>query len=111
MYAREWDFYPGSDCGEGVKVLTANRLRPGDVVYWSESRGWVGDLQQAQALDDTQAELALKAAAASVEHCDVVAPYAFPVRLESGQIVPVSAREIIRARGPSVRPDLGKQAA
>ena len=39
----------------------------------------------------------------------VVGAYPFEVDGESGE--PLSVREIIRAAGPSVRPDLGKQAA
>jgi hypothetical protein len=94
-----------------VKVLTANRLAPGEVVYWHGSKGWVPELQQAQVLEDSESEFVLKAAAEWIARNEVVAPYLFPVRLGTGKIVPTSARELIRARGPSVRPDLGKQAA
>ena len=31
-----------------MKVLTANRLAPGEVVYWHSARGWVQDLQHAE---------------------------------------------------------------
>jgi hypothetical protein len=94
-----------------VKILTANRLAPGEVVYWNGSSGWMPDLQQAQFLEDAAAESALKTAEEWVARNEVVAPYLFPVRLENGRIVPTSARELIRASGPSVRLDLGKQAA
>jgi sulfite reductase (NADPH) hemoprotein beta-component len=94
-----------------VKVLTANRLAPGEVIYWSGPAGWQPALQQAYVLDDAAAEAALKQAAEWVQRCEIVAPYVFPVRLEGGHIVPVSAREMIRANGPSVRTDVGKQAA
>lgn len=94
-----------------MKVLTANRLAPGEVVYWGGTNGWVTDLQQAQVFEDGEADLALKAAAEWVSRCEVVGIYTFPVRLEQGRISPVSARETIRANGPSVRQDLGKQAA
>ncbi len=40
----------------------------------------------------------------------VVAPYLFDVRRTAGGIRPVKEREIIRAAGPTVRHDLGKQA-
>jgi sulfite reductase (NADPH) hemoprotein beta-component len=94
-----------------VKILTANNLAPGEVVYWNGS-GWIPELQQAQVLQDAEAESVLKAAAESVARNEVVAPYLFAVWLDSsGRIIPASARELIRARGPSVRPDLGKQAA
>jgi len=94
-----------------VKVITANRLTFGEVVYWTQSQGWQTSIQQAQVLDDADADAALKLAAESVERCEVVAPYDFPVRVEQGRVIPVSAREQIRARGPSVRLDVGKQAA
>ena len=94
-----------------MKILTANRLAPGEVVYWNDLRGWETELQRAQLLEDAVADQALEDAGASVQRCEVVAPYLFPVRLENGRIVPVSARERIRASGPSVRPDIGKQAA
>ena len=94
-----------------MKVLTANRLAPGEVVYWNGAHGWVTELQHAQLLEDGEAELALKAAAEWVSRCEVVAPYVFPIRVEQGAIAPLSAREWVRAKGPSVRTDLGKQAA
>ena len=37
--------------------------------------------------------------------------YLFDVRLVRGRVEPVKERELIRAMGPTVRPDLGKQAA
>ena len=94
-----------------MKVLTANRLAPGEVVYWHSAAGWQPELQRAEVFDDAGADLALAAAAEWVQRCEVVAPYVFPVRVENGRIKPVSAREIIRANGPSIRPDIGKQAA
>ena len=94
-----------------MKVLTANRLAPGEVVYWNARHGWVGDLQQAQVFEDADAEAALKAAGEWVLSCEVVAPYLFPVRVDAAHILPLSAREAIRANGPSIRRDLGKQAA
>jgi hypothetical protein len=92
------------------QVLTANRLRIGEVVYWGNGRGWVERLDEAQLLADSEAETALKGAADWVRKGEVVAPYLFDVQLKDGAVVPVKMREAIRAAGPSVRPDLGKQA-
>jgi len=39
-----------------------------------------------------------------------VGPYLFDVRVENSTAVPAKVREALRAAGPSVRPDLGKQA-
>lgn len=93
------------------QILTANRLRDGEVVYWAAGR-WVTAFDQAEVFhDDPAAETALKAAAASVQDRTVVNPYLFDVRLEHGVLRPVKEREIIRAAGPSVRLDLGKQSS
>jgi hypothetical protein len=93
------------------QVLTANRLRLGEVVYWNGGKGWVSRLPEAELLPDDKAEDVLKGAAEWVQKREVVAPYLFEVRVEEGVVVPVKTREAIRAAGPSVRPDLGKQAA
>jgi hypothetical protein len=92
-------------------VLTANRLSVGEVVYWNGAKGWVSRLGEAEILPDDRAEDALKNAADWVEKREVVAPYLFEVRIVAGAAVPVKTREAIRAAGPSVRPDLGKQAS
>lgn len=91
-------------------MLTANRLRDGDVVYW-RAGGWVeafgrGDVFAAE----VEAEAALEAAHKSVAANVVVNPYLFDVRAEADGVQPVTEREIIRAAGPTTRLDLGKQA-
>jgi hypothetical protein len=94
-----------------VQILTANRLRDGDVVYW-RAGAWVGALADAEIFeDDTTADAALAAAAASVKSRVVVNPYLFDARVDADGIHPVKEREIIRAAGPTVRRDLGKQSA
>jgi hypothetical protein len=91
------------------QVLTANRLQIGEVVYWNGS-GWAQRLAEAQIFEPAEAEAALKGAGEWVRGGEVVAPYLFDVRIENGAIVPVKVREAIRAAGPTVRRDLGKQA-
>ncbi|HUO91469.1 MAG TPA: DUF2849 domain-containing protein [Rhizomicrobium sp.] len=96
---------------ETDQILTANRLRDGEVVYWAAGR-WVTELDQAEVFaEDAAAESALKAADAAVRARQVVNPYLFEVRREGGALKPVKEREIIRAAGPTVRPDLGKQSS
>ena len=95
---------------QAPQVLTANRLQLGEVAYWNGSTGWVTRLADAQVFAGPEAEAALKEAAEWVRKGEVVAPYLFDVRLEGEAIVPVKVREAIRAAGPSVRRDLGKQA-
>jgi len=95
---------------QALQVLTANRLQPGEVVYWNTSTGWIPGLTDAQVFSGADAEAALKAAAEWVRKGEIVAPYLFDVRIEGETIVPVKIREAIRAAGPTVRRDLGKQA-
>jgi hypothetical protein len=92
------------------QALTANRLRDGEVVYWSAGR-WVMSLPEAEVFADKDgAAAALKAAGTSVVDRIVVNPYLFDVRRDGAVIRPMKERELIRAAGPTVRSDLGKQA-
>ncbi len=91
-------------------ILTANRLRDGEVVY-GRGGAWTSVLAEAELFaDKTSAAAALKAADGSVKDQIVVSPYLFEARIENGVLRPVKEREIIRAAGPTVRTDLGKQA-
>ncbi len=94
-----------------LKILTANRLRTGDVLYW-RAGSWIESLADADILaDDASAEAALVSAQVSVTANQVVTPYLFDVRQTKDGLSPVKEREIIRSLGPSVRPDTGKQAS
>ena len=93
-----------------LQVLTANRLRDGDVVYWRDGE-WVEHFRDADVFDGkTTADEALAAAQAFVKGRVVVNPYLFGVRDEAGRLRAIEEREIVRSEGPSVRRDLGKQA-
>lgn len=93
-----------------LQVLTANRLDDGTVLY-RKADGWVLSLAEADVYaDKAAADAALAAATAELVRNSFVAPYLFEVRQDDGRIRPVKEREIIRAAGPSVRADLGKQA-
>ena len=93
-----------------IQMLTANRLKTGDVLYRHVS-GWVLMLADGEVyLDAAAADAALAAAQAETVQNDFVAPYLFEVRESAGRIVPVKEREIIRAAGPTVHPHPGKQA-
>lgn len=95
-----------------LQVVTANRLVEGDVVYLTGDGRWserLGDacLADDQKKTDTLMETAEQAVAAQV----VVAPYAIDVIAEEGTVRARRYREHIRASGPTIRTDLGKQAA
>jgi hypothetical protein len=94
----------------GLQMLTANRLRDGDVLY-RKGGGWVLMLADGDVYpDQASADAALAAANAELVRNEFVAPYLFEVREEGGKIRPVKEREIIRAAGPTVHPNTGKQA-
>jgi len=89
-----------------AQTLTANRLIDGLVLYW-QGGGWTESFTEADQFGcETAADAALAAAKDFVARNVVVNPYLFETR--HGR--PVTEREIIRAFGPSVRTDLGKQA-
>jgi hypothetical protein len=95
---------------QGLQMLTANRLRDGDVLY-RKGAGWVPLLADGEVYSDqTAADAALAAATAELARNEFVAPYLFEVREANGKIKPVKEREIIRAAGPTVHPHTGKQA-
>ena len=92
------------------KVLTANRLSDGEVVYLTEAETWSlwrDHGRTAETPEQQEALLALGAAA--VEARQVLDPYLIPVQPNDFGLRALSQREILRALGPSVRQDLGKQ--
>ena len=92
------------------QMLTANRLLDGEVAYWRHGH-WVPEFAAGEVFDEpAAADAALAAAQAFVRDNKVVATYLFDVRRTPKGIEPVKEREAIRAAGPSVRADLGKQA-
>jgi hypothetical protein len=94
------------------QVMTANRLRDGQVVYLCEDDSWSEQLRDSIVADsDEMAKTLLTLGARAADQNIVVDPYLFAVSIENGRILPLSRRELIRAAGPSVRADLGYQAA
>jgi hypothetical protein len=94
-----------------MKVVTANRLLDGEVVWQGADGTWVELLSLARVLEGKdQVEEALELAAKSVANREVVEAYEMDVTQDEGRLVPVRLREIIRAAGPTTHPELGKQA-
>jgi hypothetical protein len=93
-------------------AITAWRLRDGEVVFRRADGSWAERFAEAEVLlAKDAADAALAGSAADVKARVVVNPYLFEVAEEDGHAAPKSVRERIRAQGPTVRPDLGKQAA
>jgi len=92
------------------RIVTANHLAAGDVVFLGEN-GWTPHVNRALVAEDEAALAALERRAAQAEAANIVTgAYAVEVRCEGPRIVPLHYREVMRARGPTVRPDLGHQA-
>ena len=93
------------------KVVTANRLVDGEVLYLTAAGEWSERLDEAGVGETKDREAAFLAVAEhAVRARLVVEPYLIPVAEEEGALVAQSQRERIRALGPTVRLDLGKQA-
>ncbi len=81
-------------------VVTANRTDDGSVVYLRADGAWTPRLDEAHALDDACERDRLVAWAAASQQREVADPYATVVRRDGCSVVPLSARERIRAAGP-----------
>jgi len=94
-----------------LKVITANHLVGGQVVFLNDDREWTGDISQARLAGSEEETAALTAAAQADEEINIiVSAYLIDVEQDdNGAIVPVRFRERLRLNGPSVRPDLGYQ--
>ena len=91
-----------------LHAVTANRLSDGVVVFWSKG-AWAEAFPEAELFAEAErAEAVL--AGAKAKPTELVDPYLIDVRLESGAPVPTSYRERVRALGPTIHPDMGKQA-
>ncbi len=89
-----------------LKVVTANRLREGDVVYLTDTGRWSVHLNESRISDDAGVLDALMAQAeADVAARLIIGPYLMEVIEVDGILQPLSTREIIRAAGPTVRAD------
>ncbi len=88
------------------KVVTANRLRDGLVVFLAEGDGWSLALADARVADGPRAEAAIMAVAEQAsDDRIVVGPYLIDVTADNGTVRPVRYRERIRADGgPTIDP-------
>jgi len=94
-----------------LKALTANDLLYGHVVFFTEDGTWSTDPADARlARNDTQAAALAEAGKQAQARCEVVSVDLIDMEMRDGKPWPVRYREQIRALGPSVRRDLGRQA-
>ena len=92
------------------QIATANRLIDGEVVFLG-TYGWVETIERASVARSDGEIRALEALAKQSEAVnEVVGSYLVDVRDEGRGPWPLRFREQLRAKGPTVRSDLGKQA-
>ena len=93
-------------------VLSANRLADGIVVFLAEDGGWVERIGDAAILADKAAlEAGMERARAATAANVVVEAAPVEVDATPAGVRPRHVRDRIRAMGPTVRLDHGKQAA
>ena len=91
------------------KIVSANDLFEGDVVYAAAGGKWTRRLDQAQ-LATTQEDAQALLAQAERDG-DVIGAYLVAVSPDPNRGPrPIHFREAFRDKGPSSRPDLGRQA-
>jgi len=92
------------------KVVTANHLLEGDVIYLTKTGSWSRKHEDAAYFDEENAANdALVEAAKQVD--EIVGAYLADAQLgDDGKPEPTHFREAFRTRGPSNYPDHGKQA-
>lgn len=93
-----------------MKVLTANRLLDGEAV-WFANGIWIEGIEKAEIAADKGHEERLEEAGKQGLAANLVVDVnLIDVEFIDGSIHPVRLRERIRAAGPTIRIDLGKQA-
>jgi len=82
------------------KVITANALLEGDVVYLTTQDVWTRDLSDAEVIED-EAHSEIRLLDATARQGEVVGVYLANVKLTADGPQPVHFREGFRATGPS----------
>jgi hypothetical protein len=94
-----------------VKALTANRLADGEAVWLASDHSWAETIDAAELARDKPAEERLQAVGRlAFQSNEVLDLELIEVEIVNGAIRPVRLRERIRAAGPTIHPDFGKQA-
>ena len=100
------------DIIETGKALTANRLGDGAVVFLTKAGSWSESIDDAVIALEPAAATAIEGRGADAVARNIVTdPYLFDVERQNGRVRARHIRERIRALGPTVRTDLGKQAS
>jgi len=88
----------------GSSVITANRLLDGRTV-WLAASGWVEHIADATCIPNDEIEVRIETTRATQQATGVVGVYGVQLLPETASPEPRTARERIRAFGPSVHPE------
>lgn len=89
------------------KIVTANLLRTGEVVYLTPARQWSPNIENAVRFSSREDEERLLAVAADAVGKNTVVDVD-TISLAEATAAPVRLRERIRALGPSVHPEFAR---
>ncbi len=93
------------------RVVIASRLGDGRVVFLGRHGRWVEIIEDSRIVEsESEGEESMESARQAESRQEVVDAYLADVVVENSRVRPVLTRERIRAAGPTVRRDLGKQA-
>ncbi len=93
------------------QIVIANRLTDGRIVFLAEGDSWASGVDDARVEETGDAAEALLETALALEaKQQVVGAELIDVEVDGDRVRPTKYREVIRAAGPTNRPDLGKQA-
>lgn len=92
-----------------LKILTANGLHSGGVVFLTSHGDWSPFIALAQISDDDDTAQKLESSGQqAVGEQTIVEPFFIDITIENGVPHPVRFRERLRVGGPSVRSDFSK---
>ena len=83
-------------------VITGSLTLEGSVAYLDAEGAWANSLDQAVTFPDAEAAEQRLAEVRKAEAI-ITEPYVFPAAINDGQLTPLSAKEKLRADGPSTR--------
>ncbi len=91
------------------RMLTANKLTDGAVVYLGDAGAWVEEFRLGALWRGEEGAKSAEAAGnMAVEALEIIGPYLIDVRESDSGVEPISVRERIRAdRGPTFAVDAG----
>jgi hypothetical protein len=92
-----------------LKILTANDLHSGGVVFATRDNNWSPFISQAHLSNDNETHDKLVSIGnQAVSSQIIVEPFLIDITIENGVPVPVRFREQLRVYGPSVRSEFSK---